>query len=338
MYWRFTKIFLITIILQLVVIMLAAWLGGVAIIIGFWVSIVNMTILSVMVGILYFYAVEGNWGNLIDTSVVDIEQVDIPMKDDWKMAALLIKRRDAGEQDGGRPAIICHHGLGSSSKKHLKFAIPLAMMGMVAILPDARGHGASVGRIKARKDDWYITESTGIIPDLHAIVDFVEKRDDINPGKISMMGASLGGGVCLTSGMMDDRLNLVIAVNPYFSIKEMMEARRAKIPFTEPWFMKTGLRFMVNFRKLKKVEERISPKHVLASTTRDKAERKMRLVFCEDDHLVLPEVGAKRMIDVFQLPDRCVLSLKKGDHNYRGQETIVLTRIVQWLEEAGMLP
>ena len=149
-----------------------------------------------MVGLIYMKSITGAWKELIDLDLVNIEKVDVEMADDWKMVVHVMKPKGI---DGKLPAMICHHGLGSSYEKLLHFAVPLVKKGFIAILPDARAHGESAKRKNnARKDDWHVNAEMGIIPDLHKLVDYIVRRNDIDITRNAMMGSSLGGLLCLT--------------------------------------------------------------------------------------------------------------------------------------------
>ena len=298
-----------------------------------WLAAINSIAVIVLAGgvvISYFKLVSGDWEQLVDTTVVEVEEVSIPMADGWNAFARVLRPR--GEELGTRPAVIVHHGLNGNGKKMLGFAVPLAMAGHVVLLPDARAHGESVkANRKARKDDWNIDERSGIINDATRFVDFCCSLEGVDANRVAMLGHSMGGLVCLTAGLADPRVKLVIPVSPLHSFTGFLEARRAKRPLSEEWFMKHALRFLVDFKKLRLQEETVSSKHAIAKAGHALASEKIRLVHCKDDELVLFEDNAEPIArDAGILPQHA-LFLEKGGHSLRGQETIITTKILSWL-------
>jgi hypothetical protein len=143
----------------------------------------------------------------------------------------------------------------------------------------------------------------------------------------------MGGLVCLTSGLVEKRIKIVIAMNPPYSFLEFIEAPRSKIPFSEPWFMKHGVGAMISFSKLRKLEKQISPKFYFERLGTEYCREKTRLVHCKDDKLVLTEASGVKIKQHLQLEDMHCLFLNRGDHGMRGQETIIIVQILDWLKE-----
>ncbi len=333
MYWNYIKLFFAIAIAEAVACS-AGILAGYAT--WAWVllcSIVCFVILGIIFGFAYFRLVNGNWENIADDTFLIKESVDIPMADGWQMACRVLKHPDF---DGRRlPVAICHHGLSGNSKKLLWLGIPLAMRGFLVLLPDARGHGDSAKRLKqSRMDDWYITETTGIIPDYKLILDYACSRSDADPSRIVSIGNSLGGATSVMAGLPDPRVKLVIPMSAYYSFVDLLEAKRGRVPLTEPWFTKHILRNVINFGKLRRLDEKISPKNYLNLLPREETIRKLRLVHAKDDKLVLFEASAAKYIAHLGLPASNVFLTEKGDHPLRGQETAIVARVCQWLDGA----
>jgi dipeptidyl aminopeptidase/acylaminoacyl peptidase len=333
MYFAYVRSFLAITIAEAVAIVVGIYLENIA---WAWVllcSVAFFSMVCIMLVVSYVRLVGGDWGNLADDTFLIKESVDIPMADGWQMACTVLK---APNQDGKRcPVVICHHGLTGNGHKYKWLSIPLAMRGFLVILPDARAHGESASRFKqARKDDWYITETTGIMPDFKRVLDYACNRPDADTGRIAAMGGSLGGATVLVSALPDPRVKLVVPMSAFYSFTDFIEAKRAKLPFSEPWFSKHILHNVISFGKLRRLNEKISPKYYLDRIPRDEAVRKVRLVHGKDDKLVLPEVSADKIIAHLGLPASHVFLTEKGDHSLRGQETAVAARVCQWLDEA----
>ncbi len=301
-----------------------------------WLFVVTACFFLVALGglvIAYLRVTSGAWEHFIDRTIVSEEHVSIPVADGWSLAALVMKPRDCAGTP--RPAVICHHGLSGNGEKMLDIAVPLAMHGYTVIVPDARGHGKSKKLNKsARMDDWYVNDEVGIFPDLHKIVDYAISRRDVDPNRIAMTGTSMGGAVCLTTGLLDARVKLVIAACSIYSFTDVLTARRARVPFTEPWFMKNALHLVIDFKKILKVEPSIAPCEYFKKIPVEKARDKVRLIHARNDELVLFEASAEKIIDALGIPGSNVLVTAKGGHALRGQETIIVAKTIEWLHQA----
>jgi pimeloyl-ACP methyl ester carboxylesterase len=332
MYWQYVKLFFGIAIAEAITCTAGILAGYIA---WAWVllcSIACFLLLSINLIIAYFRLVNGDWENIADDTFLIKEMVDIPMADGWRMACKVLK---APGHDGKRlPVAICHHGLTGNGGKFSWLAIPLAMRGFLVILPDARAHGDSAKRFKrARKDDWYITGTTGIMPDYKRILDHACSRPDADTSRIAAIGHSLGAATSLVSALPDPRVKLVIPMSGFYSFIDFLETKRSKVPFTEPWFTKQILHNVINFGKLRRLNEKVSPRYYLDLLPREEAARKVRLVHAKDDKLVLPETSADKIIAHLGLPASSVFLTEKGDHALRGQETAIVVKVLEWLDE-----
>ena len=96
------------------------------------------------------------------------------------------------------------------------------------------------------------------------------------------------------------------------------------------------LRVAIDFGKLRKLDEQVSPKYYFKKVTLDDAREKVRLIHARDDKLVLFEASSEKIIADLQLPENHVFLTRKGDHPLRCQETMILTKVLDWLAEAGI--
>lgn len=325
-YWKYVQAYL----LVSIALIIAIFLFPSFTLLSFLVSIVAYLVVSVILVMAYVKLLDGDWEHLLDRSFLDMEKITIQLADGKEIVARVFKRKNATENKS--PAIIVHHGLSGYGKKQFKLACPLAMRGYITILPDCRGHGDSKKLFKASMDDWYIDDATGIIPDLHKIVDYVVSRDDIDPNRLAMIGHSMGGMVTLTSGLLDERIKLNVAMSAPHSFVGMLEAKRGKKVLTEPWFSKHFLRLVISFSKLEKINEKISPEYYFKQVPKERIIDRVRLVHAKNDHLVLFEESALKIQDALHLPPENVFFLEEGDHSLRGQETTILMKILGWLE------
>lgn len=84
------------------------------------------------------------------------------------------------------PALIFVHGWKSNQEGNILRANEISKLGFICLTIDLRGHGESEGSVEefSRKDH---------LEDLKAAYDFLTNREDIDPERIGIIGASYGG-------------------------------------------------------------------------------------------------------------------------------------------------
>ncbi|MHA1717637.1 MAG: alpha/beta hydrolase family protein [Promethearchaeota archaeon] len=329
------KLFVLLIIVESVLFIVSVIMGFIFTLNYFILGLLHFMafcIMAIILIILGFRSILGDWENLLDFEFLQYQKVLIPLKDGNELVAYLLS---PGVEDHHErlPAVICHHGLAGNKKRLIQYAAPLAMKGYRVLLPDARAHGDSRKRFNARKDDWFIDENSGILPDVHGIVDYLVARPDIDENNIFMIGHSLGALACLTTGLKDERIKMVIAMSGCYSFNNLINAPPVKKIFSESWFQMKGISLLVNISKLKRIKDKISPSSYFKRFDREYLVRKIRLVHAKDDELVIFNNNAKKIHEELNLPSSHVFFPEKGGHTLRGQETTILTKILEWLDE-----
>ena len=100
-------------------------------------------------------------------------------------------------------AVVILHGAGSTRSSVLRHGTVLARRGYGVLMLDTRGHGLSEGR--AMDLGWYAE------PDVEAAVSFLARRSDVDPGRIGVVGLSMGGEQAIAAAGTDPRIGVVIA-------------------------------------------------------------------------------------------------------------------------------
>jgi dienelactone hydrolase len=137
---------------------------------------------------------------------------------------------------GRLPAVIVLHGTGGNkeAKGVVQFMQDLAKRGIIGVAIDARYHGGRAGGAKgAAAYHAAIVRAWKSKPgekhehpflydtcwDLWRTVDYLQKRDDIDPARIGMIGFSMGGMHTYLAASVDERVKVVvpaIAVQSFF--------------------------------------------------------------------------------------------------------------------------
>src|SRR5690606_18659059 len=106
------------------------------------------------------------------------EDVRFDAADGTALAAWYVPSRNGA-------AVVVRHGAGSTADDQLAQASVLATHGYGVLITDARGHGESDGR--AMDFGWYGDD------DIAGAVSFLSDRPDVDPGRIGVVGFSMGG-------------------------------------------------------------------------------------------------------------------------------------------------
>ncbi len=100
-------------------------------------------------------------------------------------------------------AVVLLHGAGSTRSNVLDEAEVLARNGFGVLMIDARGHGESGGR--AMDFGWHGDA------DIAAATAFLAGRDDVDPGRIGVVGSSMGGEEAIGASGSNELIRAVVA-------------------------------------------------------------------------------------------------------------------------------
>jgi dienelactone hydrolase len=123
-------------------------------------------------------------------------------------------------KEGRYPAMIVLHGTGGSKDGMKSWLTDLAGRGIMGVAIDARYHGDRSGGAKgsqayvaaiaaawrAPKDKMEHPFYYDTVWDLWRLIDFLEKRNDVDPKRIGMLGTSMGGIETWLAAAVDERV------------------------------------------------------------------------------------------------------------------------------------
>lgn len=137
---------------------------------------------------------------LADRTPADVglvaDDVAFPAGDGVRLAGWWVPSRNGA-------AVAVLHGAGSTRTDVLEHAAALADHGYGVLLPDARGHGESGGR--AMELGWHGEA------DVAGAVDFLLAQPEVDPGRVGLLGLSMGGEEAIGAAGVDDRVAAVVA-------------------------------------------------------------------------------------------------------------------------------
>ncbi len=135
--------------------------------------------------------------------------------------------RQGGEGRAGRwPAVVLLHGWGGNAETLLPLAAPLHEAGFALLFIDARCHG--------RSDEDSFASMPRFAEDLGRAIDWLKRRDDIDPQAIAAIGHSVGAGAVLLSAARRSDLAAIVSIAAFTHPVAMM--RR--------WFAAKGIPYL----------------------------------------------------------------------------------------------
>lgn len=123
------------------------------------------------------------------------------------------------------PAVAVIHGWGANAERMLPYARLLHGAGYSALLLDARNHGSS--------DDDGFSSMVKFAEDLEHGVTWLAARPDVAPGRIAVLGHSLGAAAALLAGSRQPALRAVVSIAAFAHPRELLRRTltQRRIPY-----------------------------------------------------------------------------------------------------------
>jgi alpha-beta hydrolase superfamily lysophospholipase len=121
----------------------------------------------------------------------------------------------AGER---HPAIVLGHGFGVLKESLIDEAEFLTAAGFLTLAIDYRSFGESGG--EPRGSLFPLNE----VEDFRNAISWLQRRDDVDPDRIGIWGASFGGGVVMMTAALDRRVRAVVAMAPIVNGRRWLDS------------------------------------------------------------------------------------------------------------------
>lgn len=120
----------------------------------------------------------------------------------------------SANRPGRRPAIVAIHGWGGNAETLLPLAQPLHEAGFALLLIDARCHGQS--------DEDSFASMPRFAEDLGHAIDWLKRRDDVDPQAIAVIGHSVGAAASLLAASRRKDIAAVVSIAAFTHPVAMM--------------------------------------------------------------------------------------------------------------------
>jgi hypothetical protein len=166
-------------------------------------------------------------GTPADVGLDDWVNAEFITRDGLTISGWFIRPETAGE---AAPTVILLHGLGGNRGAMLGEAALLVKNGYNTLLIDLRHHGESEGDLT--------TLGYKEVEDVYAAVDYLLRRDDVDPERIGLAGFSLGAVTALRAAARIPEIAVVVAISGFKTIDDnvisIVQALTGRPPFPFP--------------------------------------------------------------------------------------------------------
>jgi uncharacterized protein len=152
-----------------------------------------------------------------------VQPIDLPGPAGRRLSAWLAL--PAGAAPGPVPAVLAMHGWGSNLAMMWPVAPPLLAAGYAVLLVDARCHGHSDGEA--------FTSMPKFAEDIAAGLAWLRQHPRIDPGRLALIGHSVGAGAALLHAAQHDDVRAVVSLAAFAHPSEVMRRLMAekRVPY-----------------------------------------------------------------------------------------------------------
>lgn len=246
-------------------------------------------------------------------------QIPIPRRSSFLRGEIYcLKGRDYIKDPA--PTVILSHGFKSKHQNLDWVSVPLALRGYAVLAFDHYAHGWNKSiEVQAGNPETIYD----ITLDFNDVVSFIEKRDDLDNFRIAVVSFSMGSLVALTQGYLNPRVRVIIANAAPHDVTIVKD-----MSLWNKFLFRVIFRLKTNYTE--RMTEKISPRFYVVKHRY--AGKKVYLTHCMDDKVVRVDQFEKNKA-LLNLDEDQVLLFDKGGHNFRQQETLLMTQILKWLNQ-----
>lgn len=136
------------------------------------------------------------------------EEIRIEAEDGLELVGLYYAPELSEGGESAPAVLLMHHG-SSVKESFIDFIPVLHEAGYAALTVDLRGHGATGGR-----PDWDIA-----MDDTDRWITWLSEQENVDPERVSIVGASIGGDLGLNVMAVDERIQTIVVMSPSVEVQ-----------------------------------------------------------------------------------------------------------------------
>ena len=250
-------------------------------------------------------------------------KVEKGKRNNREIQALLIGLTNNKESQELNSVILIAHGFSDTKESLQNFYLPFVRLGYLIFIYDARGTGDS--KNVGKRGDFLSR-----INDFKVIVNWIKNDPRLKEKRIFSVGFSIGALTILCGGFSDERLEKIIAISAISNY-------RKNLPRYNLIALLSYLIKGVKLLPTKSVNEKISPlllfkkvKNESSDELWQKLSKRVLLVHSKNDRII-KLINFIENRNALELPPENQLILRKGGHNLKKNELILLGASLKFL-------
>jgi fermentation-respiration switch protein FrsA (DUF1100 family) len=214
---------------------------------------------------------------LIDVPIIP-ERVEIKARDGKKLGGWFLAAPEGKPRPW--PCVVLVHGYGGHKELMNGYAKILYDGGFSSLMFDMRGSGLRRGEpvTLGFKERW----------DLMDAVNYIRQRPDVDPGRVGVLGVSMGGATALMAAEEDPHIKAIVADSAFADISDMIKPGLAAFVGPRAALLAQLIVFYAETLMGVKSDD-LRP----VRSTERMGERPLFIIHGEDDQLTTPESARK---------------------------------------------
>lgn len=136
------------------------------------------------------------------------EEIRLEAQDGLELVGLYFAPELADGAENAAAVLLMHHG-NSVKESFIDFIPELQDAGYAVLTVDLRGHGETGGRI-----DWDLA-----MDDTDRWLTWLSEQENVDPERMSIVGASIGGDLGLNVMAIDERVQTLVSLSPLVEVQ-----------------------------------------------------------------------------------------------------------------------
>jgi len=216
------------------------------------------------------------------------------------------------------PPVLVLHGFPGIAPIMNDIASDLCQVGFAPMMFHYRGCWGSGGRYSF----------TGAVKDAKEALTFLSGREDVDFGRLGIVGHSLGGLIAIYRAARDETIRATVALCPVASLREDLTAQHMRVILRRGLPFVSGLKMKRALNEWKSLSDNYDPIDFVGKIS----PRSFLLVHGNKDDMI-PLRCSERLFSRAQDP-KDMLVVEGADHIFAGKQQVAIRKCLEWLKKA----